>query len=43
MPHPRMKRRLIYGWSVVVTTIFSALQLVLIFGLNRRIGLPDFW
>ncbi|CAM9718285.1 unnamed protein product [Ectocarpus sp. 6 AP-2014] len=35
--------RLIYGWSVVVTTIFSALQLVLIFGLNRRIGLPDFW
>ncbi|CAM9970789.1 unnamed protein product, partial [Ectocarpus sp. 8 AP-2014] len=34
---------LIYGWSVVVTTIFSALQLVLIFGLNRRIGLPDFW
>ncbi|CBJ32848.1 conserved unknown protein [Ectocarpus siliculosus] len=35
--------RLIYGWSVVVTTIFSALQLVLIFGLNQRIGLPDFW
>ncbi|CAN0412514.1 unnamed protein product, partial [Scytosiphon promiscuus] len=28
--------RLIYGWSVMVTSVFSALQLVLIFGLNRR-------
>lgn len=28
---------------MAVTTVFSALQLVLIFGLNRRIGLPDFW
>ncbi|CAN0409795.1 unnamed protein product, partial [Discosporangium mesarthrocarpum] len=35
--------RLIYGWSVVVTSLFSGLQLLLIFGVNRRIGLPDFW
>ncbi|CAM9748257.1 unnamed protein product [Ascophyllum nodosum] len=35
--------RLIYACSVIVTTLFSILQLVLIFGLNRKIGFPDFW